>query len=85
VFRRSLAEATAAYLPSWSGTLTPHVLRHYCASQLYASGMDLLAVQELLGHAWVATTMRYVHVHRGRVEQAWIQGQAAAADRWRGL
>lgn len=38
VFRRSLAEATAAHLPSWSGTLTPHVLRHCCASQLYDSG-----------------------------------------------
>jgi site-specific recombinase XerD len=85
VFRRSLAEATAAHLPSWAGKLTPHVLRHYCASQLYSSGMDLLAVQELLGHAWIATTMRYVHVHRGRVEQAWIHGQAAAADRWKGL
>jgi len=70
VFRRSLAEATMAHLPSWAGKLTPHVLRRYCASQLYASGMDLLAVQELLGHAWIATTMRYVHVHRGRVEQA---------------
>lgn len=85
VFRRSLSAATSAHLPSWAGKLTPHVLRHYCASQLYASGMDLLAVQELLGHAWIATTMRYVHVHRTRVEQAWVQGQAGAADRWKGL
>jgi hypothetical protein len=29
VFRRSLAEAAAAHLPSWAGKLTPHVLRHY--------------------------------------------------------
>lgn len=36
-------------------------MRHYCASQLYMSGMDLLAIQELLGHDWVATTMRYVN------------------------
>lgn len=85
VVRRGLTDAVAAHLPGWAGRLTPHVLRHYCASQLYGSGMDLLAVQELLGHAWIATTMRYVHVHRGRVEQAWIQGQAAAADRWKGL
>lgn len=34
VFRRSLAEATVAHLPAWAGKLTPHVLRHYCASQL---------------------------------------------------
>lgn len=85
VFRRSLATATAAHLPSWAGKLTPHVLRHYCASQLYGAGMDLLAVQELLGHAWISTTMRYVHVHRTRIEQAWVQGQHRASDRWKGL
>lgn len=85
VFRRSLAEATAAHLPTWTGKLTPHVLRHYCASQLYAAGMTLLAVQELLGHSWIATTMRYIHVHRAHIEQAWMQGQARVADRWKGL
>jgi integrase/DNA-binding Xre family transcriptional regulator len=34
VFRRSLAQAADRHLPGWAGTLTPHVLRHYCASQL---------------------------------------------------
>lgn len=34
VFRRSLAEAATQHLPAWAGKLTPHVLRHYCASQL---------------------------------------------------
>ena len=37
------------------------MLRHFCASQLYADGMDLIAIQETLGHAWVATTMSYIH------------------------
>ena len=32
--------------------------------------MDLLAVQELLGHEWVVTTMGYVHVHRDHVATA---------------
>src|SRR5206468_5367944 len=50
VFRRSLAEAAARHLPAWAGKLTPHVLRHFCASQLYQSGMSLFAIQELLGH-----------------------------------
>ena len=59
--RSGLAEATARHLPGWSGKLTPHVLRHYCASQLYLSGVGLLAIQELLGHAWVVTTMRYAN------------------------
>jgi site-specific recombinase XerD len=60
VFRRSLAEATTLHLPSWTGKLTPHVLRHYCASQLYRGGMSLFAIQELLGHAWTGTTARYI-------------------------
>jgi integrase len=49
------------HLPDWGDRLSPHVLRHYCASELYLHGMDLLAIQELLGHCWVATTMRYVN------------------------
>jgi integrase/recombinase XerD len=61
VFRRSLAEAADRHLPAWSGKLTPHVLRHFCASQLYLGGMSLFAIQELLGHAWTATTARYIN------------------------
>lgn len=85
VFRRSLAEAAAAYLPAWSEKLTPHVLRHFCASQLYLAGMNLFAIQELLGHAWTGTTARYIHVHGTHVEDAWVSGQQRASDRWKGL
>jgi integrase len=59
--------------------------RHVCASQLYLGGMDLLAIQEALGHAWVATTMGYVHVHATHVEDAWVAGQERAAMRLEGL
>lgn len=83
--RAGLAQAAVSHLPTWADKLTPHVLRHFCASQLYLSGMDLIAVQEILGHAWVATTMRYVHVHRTHVEDAWLAGQQRAADRLKGL
>lgn len=83
--RLALAGAVDRYLPDWSGRLTPHALRHYCASQLYSSGMDLLAVQELLGHRWVNTTMRYVHVLATHVEDAWMAGQERAARRLEGL
>lgn len=83
--RAGLACATAAHLPQWAERLTPHVLRHFCASQLYLSGVDLIAIQELLGHRWIATTMRYVHVHRTRIEEAWIAGQQRAAQRLEGL
>jgi site-specific recombinase XerD len=82
--RSGLETAVAANLPSWTGRMTPHVLRHYCASQLYLTGVDLVSVQEMLGHRWVATTMRYVHVHRSRIEEAWIAGQARAAKRLEG-
>ena len=83
--RAALAQAAATYLPDWPDNLTPHVLRHFCASQLYLHGMDLLAIQEVLGHAWVATTMAYIHVHRTHVEDAWIAGQQRAAERLKGL
>jgi site-specific recombinase XerD len=72
-------------LPDWPEVVTPHVLRHFCASQLYLGGMDLLAIQAALGHAWVATTMTYVHVPATHVEDAWIAGQQRAAGRLREL
>jgi site-specific recombinase XerD len=83
--RQGLAAAAGRHLPGWADTLTPHVLRHFCASQLYLSGVDLISIQELLGHSWVATTMRYVHVHRTRIEDAWLAGQQRAAQRLEGL
>jgi site-specific recombinase XerD len=85
VLRAGLARATETHLSSWAGRLSPHVLRHYCASQLYLEGMDLISIQEMYGHAWVATTMKYVHVHRSRIEDAWITAQQRAGTRWKGL
>lgn len=82
--RKGLAAAAAAHLPAWADTLTPHVLRHFCASQLYAGGLDLVAIQEVLGHAWIATTMRYVRVLATHVEDAWTAGQQRAAKRLEG-
>ncbi|MFG2843956.1 tyrosine-type recombinase/integrase [Kitasatospora sp. NPDC048296] len=75
--RAGLARAVDRHLPSWRGRLSPHVLRHYCASSLYRNGVDIVAIQELLGHEWVATTMGYIHVHNSHIEDSW----AKAADR----
>ncbi|MEV4454557.1 tyrosine-type recombinase/integrase [Microbispora sp. NPDC049633] len=82
---RALANAVVRHLPAWAGRLTPHVLRHYCASQLYQAGVDILQIQELLGRPWLATTMRYVHAHGTLVEDAVMRGQQRAAKRWEGL
>jgi integrase len=58
--RSALAGAAKKHLPDWPDDVTPHVLRHFCASQLYLAGMDLIAIQATLGHAWIATTMNYM-------------------------
>ena len=56
--------AEQAGVPSDIG---PHTLRHSFATHLVAGGVDLRHVQEMLGHASIATTQRYTHVDASRL------------------
>ena len=75
IIRRRAAEA------GLSSSMSPHTLRHSFATHLLSGGCDLRSVQEMLGHADLATTQLYTHLSGEDLREAYFEAHPRARSK----